>query len=457
MRTDYRNDSRLAIFLGLATLLALVAPALKAEDLTEAWATALHANAQLRANQQTTAAAELDVSSARRARLPQIQTLNLQTFLTNPISVAGMSGQPQPARNGQEAFTISAVAATVPIYTGGRIKSTVDGNQAQLCAAQADEVAAALDLKLDVARAYIEVLRAGRGVTVARSSVTSLSAQTRDVSNLLKEGRCIRNDLLAAQVARANAQQREIQASNRLSIAWAGYNRYLDRPLETVVTLVELACDAPPPSPGVRGTEALIEPDSQPIVPDEAEIDALSSLALHHRPELASLAAQARVQQAEAATERAKTRPQISFMVANIYQNARFLPTEADSGAAGFLLNWTLFDGGRTRRHAMAIDERAAAQMSRQSDLASVVRLQVRSAWLTCRESERRIPVARATIAQAEENLRVARGRYLQQRGTNTEVLDAEGARVQSYDNYFNALYDAIVAGFELHRAVGDL
>ena len=53
--------------------------------------------------------------------------------------------------------------------------------------------------------------------------------------------------------------------------------------------------------------------------------------------------------------------------------------------------------------------------------------------------------------------VRVARGRYLQQRGTNTEVLDAEAARVQSYDNYFNAVYDAIVAGFDLRRAVGDI
>ena len=65
--------------------------------------------------------------------------------------------------------------------------------------------------------------------------------------------------------------------------------------------------------------------------------------------------------------------------------------------------------------------------------------------------------MARAAIAQADENLRVARGRYLQQRGTNTEVLDAEAARVQSYDNYFNALYDAIVASFELRRALGEI
>jgi hypothetical protein len=41
--------------------------------------------------------------------------------------------------------------------------------------------------------------------------------------------------------------------------------------------------------------------------------------------------------------------------------------------------------------------------------------------------------------------------------GTNTKVLDAETARVQSYDNDSNAAYDAIVAGFELRRAVGDL
>jgi outer membrane protein TolC len=51
----------------------------------------------------------------------------------------------------------------------------------------------------------------------------------------------------------------------------------------------------------------------------------------------------------------------------------------------------------------------------------------------------------------------VARGRHLQQRGTNTEVLDAETSRVQSYDNYYNAHYDTILADFDLHRAACDL
>ena len=115
--------------------------------------------------------------------------------------------------------------------------------------------------------------------------------------------------------------------------------------------------------------------------------------------------------------------------VANLCQNVRFLPTDADTGAAAFVFNWTLVDGVRSRRHTMAIEERAAVQISQRDDLASQTKLQVRSAWLASQEAQQRIPVAGAAIIQAEENLRVARGRYQEQRGTNTEVLDAERLR----------------------------
>jgi outer membrane protein len=443
---------RLTLFLALA----LSAQRARAENLVDAWTTALAANRQLEASRQTAVAAGLEVASSRAERLPQIQTLNLQTFLTNPISVTGANGQPQAASGAQQNFTISAVAAAMPVYTGGRIKNTIGSNRAVANAARADEVSATLDLKLSVARAYVDVLRSNRGVTVAASSVASLSAQSRDVSNLVNQGRGIRNDLLAAQVARANAQQREIQARNRLSIAWATYNRFLCRPLEAIVPLEELAADLRPDA-GNKTAADLIKADSGQYAPDESQIRALVDRAVANRSELVSLSEQARSSYSQAAVERAKTRPQVTFFVANLYQNVRFLPTEADTGAAAFVLNWTLFDGGRSRRHSMAIEERAAAQISQRDDLASQISLQVRSAWLTSQETQQRIPVTRAAIAQAEENLRVARGRYLQQRGTNTEVLDAETLRVQSYDNYYNAVYDAIAAGFDLRRAVGEL
>ncbi len=292
---------------------------------------------------------------------------------------------------------------------------------------------------------------------MAQSNVASLTAQARDVGNLVTQGRGIRNDLLAAQVARANAQQRNIQARNRLSIAWATYNRYLCRPMETVVPLEELAQEPPPPASGDAVDQAMLALDTDPATVDDAQVQSLVERAMRNRSELTSLSEQARSIHAQAAAERAATRPQVSFLAANLYQNVRFLPTEADTGAAAFVLNWTIFDGGKSRRHSLALEQRAAANISRRDDVAAGIKLQVRSAWLTCQENQRRIPVTRAAIVQAEENLRVARTRYLQHRGTNTEVLDAEAARVQSYDNYFNALYDAIQADFELRRAVGEI
>src|SRR5262249_20679458 len=154
-----------------------------------------------------------------------------------------------------------------------------------------------------------DVLRADRGVAVARSSVASLTAQARDVSNLVKQGLGIRNDLLAAQVARSNAQQREIQSRNRLSIAWAPYNPHLCRPRETVRPLTDLAPEAASPAAarGEATSDAPLTPETDPIVPDEAEIRGLGNRALMNRPELASLAEQAHAQQAQAAAERAKT------------------------------------------------------------------------------------------------------------------------------------------------------
>jgi outer membrane protein len=441
----------------LALALSVLAGEARAEDLRDAWAIALHGNSQLQASRETSESASLELASSRSARLPQIQTLNLQTFLTNPVSVPSASGQPKAASGGQEQFTISAVAAIVPLYTGGRIPSTIESNRAQLSASQADEAATAQDLKLEVARAYVDVLRMNRSVAVARSNVESLSAQARDVKNLVTQGRGINNDLLAAQVARANSQQREIQAHSRLSIAWATYNRYLCRPMDTVVPLEELAHEPPPAQSGDVANTAVLMESAKPIIVDEAQIQTLFEHALRHRSELASLAEQSRSIHAQAAAERSSTRPQVNFLVANLYQNVRFLPTQADSGAAAFVLSWTVFDGGKSRRHAMALEQRAAAGVSRRDDLAAGIKLQVRSAWLTCQQNQRRIPLTRAAIAQAEENLRVARSRYIQQRGTNTEVLDAESARVQSYDNYFNALYDAILADFELRRAVGEI
>ena len=72
-------------------------------------------------------------------------------------------------------------------------------------------------------------------------------------------------------------------------------------------------------------------------------------------------------------------------------------------------------------------------------------------------ETRKRIDVTSKAISQAEENLRAAKIRFQNGAAINTEVLDAETLRTKSYDNYYNAIYDAVLATFKLQRAVGTL
>ena len=81
----------------------------------------------------------------------------------------------------------------------------------------------------------------------------------------------------------------------------------------------------------------------------------------------------------------------------------------------------------------------------------------MRKTWLDVQETRQRIDVTGTAIEQAEENVRVAANRYEKGQGTNTEVLDAETLRTLSHSNYFNAVYDAVMAVFRLRRAAGTL
>ena len=57
----------------------------------------------------------------------------------------------------------------------------------------------------------------------------------------------------------------------------------------------------------------------------------------------------------------------------------------------------------------------------------------------------------------AEKVARVTKIKYTQGVGSNLEVVDAESALKESQINYFNALYDVLVAKIDIEKAFGKL
>ena len=242
-----------------------------------------------------------------------------------------------------------------------------------------------------------------------------------------------KNDLLAAQVALADARQQAIRSRNTLDIAHASYNRLLHRPLDQAVMIDDVAAET-----------------SQP------DIANLTSGALSKRPELAALSAQVKSLRMQAESVRSSTSPQLALMGSYNYQQNKYQVYE-NIWSAALGLKWDIFDGGVIRNNANAIMQKAESLNDVRSDTASIITLQVRQAWLDVRETQTRIAVTREATQQAEENLRVVKDRYREGVGTNTEVLDAETLRTKSYNNYYNAVYDAVMANIRLQYATGEL
>ena len=422
----------------LALALLLVCGRTVAETLEEAWAQALQRDLGLAAVRGQAEAAQLDAAAARAQRWPMLALGGSYTKLDDsPAFDFSFTGLPITAPDlfHNDEVVLGTATISVPVFTSGRISSSVRAAEAQSEGAGAAASSAQADLKLAVADAYVGVLRAQKALAVADSSVASFEALVSDAANMFDRELVPKNDLLAVQVALADATQARLRAANALEIARAVYNRRLGEPLDRPVDLAESL------------------PESQQM---PAEIDALVAEALQRRTELAALDRQAEAYHAMAKGERSRVLPQLALTGGYSYLQNQFLDDE-EFLSAGIGFQWALFDGGQSRKRAAALDRNGRATEDQRRDTETLVALQVRQVWLSLAEAQSRVKMSGATVEQAEENLRIAREQYGAGLGTQTQLLQAETLRVQSLTNRDNAVLDAGLARIQLARAIGSL
>jgi outer membrane protein len=417
----------------------VTAPPAGVESLEQAWAAAQAVDLGLRAQHWNQSAAEQAVLSAQAERWPIVGLEGSYTGRTaEPSFKVSFEGLPLPSSTftfpyeQTENFAARA-KIDLPLYTGGRITHGIAAAEAERAALALDGEDVLMDLNMQVAEVYVAVLRAQRDVDLTESTIRSLESHARDVESLFRQGQVQQTDLLAAQVALANARCDAVQARNRLDSSRAAYNRHMGRPLTAPVALAELPLETP-----------------------TADVESLTSVAMRSRPTLARLVNNVDALEHRAECVRARNSPQVSVRGEYDYEEDRFRVPEG-IGAAGVGVTWNLFDGGRNRFEAKTLTEQAEALRCRRDELQSLIALDVRRAWLDVQETRRRLEATPEAIRQAEENLRVIRKRYSLGTATNTEVLDAETLRTQAYRNHDAALYGAVLAVLRLRHATGEL
>jgi outer membrane protein TolC len=409
-----------------------------AETLEQAWVRAAASDQQLAAAQLDTQSAEAQARAARGARWPSLAAGAAYTRLTSPefdLATSFGAFRSDPLFKNNQVVS-GNVQLTVPLYAGGQISAGVEAAQRTAAGSKDSEQAAGADLKLEVAQAFVQVLRARRALEAADSSVASLTAHVRDVQALVDRELVSRSDLLAARVALANAEQIRTRDANAVQLALGEYNRLLGEPLDR-------------------------SPDLDEHLPVDPALAALPLAelvrrAVSTRGELKAVSAESEALTAKARAETGKALPQVALSGSYTHFDNDFLNRD-NFATVGVGVSWSLFDGGQARNRAAALHSASRAADRRLEDLRSRLELQVRESWLAVQEAQSQLRSSAETVAQAEENVRTARELYGASMGTNTQVLDAVALQVTALNNHDNATLDASLTLLALAHAIGAL
>jgi outer membrane protein TolC len=416
------------------------------ENLDAAFKAALEQDYCLKSANDSVAAAEETLSAAKALRLPSI-TGEASYTIFDTIPATSVSLSPLlPTLNlpmlEDDRVLMSDITVSVPVFTSFRISHAVHGAEAAMEAGRSDQLKTIQDIKLKTAEAYVTVLRAEHSLVVAKSNVTALSAHAIDVENYYSKGLVPKNDVLAVHVALADARQTAIKVENALALARAAYNRQVGRQLDSDVLLDD---------PASEMDFGAASPDKNP-----RDLDAVTRRALENRSEIKKLSDQARAVSFRAKSIRAAALPQVQ--ISGSFYHLTNTPLDDENIWTGSLgVRWDLFDGGVIRHQARAEEKKRAALENMKRETETLISLQVRQSFLDVEETAKRLLVTRDAMGQAEENLKIAKNRYIREIGNNTEVLDAETLRVNTMTNHVNAVYDRVMAGLRLKRASGDL
>jgi outer membrane protein len=291
------------------------------------------------------------------------------------------------------------------------------------------------DTAFRVIESYYRLLQAERLSEVAVASVDQLGAQLRQSNSFHTNGIVSKDDVLRAQLAVANAQQRLIQTRARVTLERAH-----------LASLMGL-----PPDANV---------DAQPL--DAARIPARDTVSLEKAEQIAEAQraelreVDQRIEQSSHDTRLAylKLLPQVNVVGAYIH-NEGSLFSQINAGYVGGVASWDVWDWGTTTSGISEAKARAHQALLARTKVDEQIRLEVRQAFVGVGTASEALEVAKVAIAAAEENFRLVKTRYEANAATSFDVVDAEGLLTQARGQMQTAVYDFVIARAALRGAMG--
>jgi len=336
----------------------------------------------------------------------------------------------------QQDVTSSEVTLSQTVFTWGQVGAAIRGAKWAMASGNDRLRRFQQAVRRDVSAAFYDVLLAKELSVIAVQNLEQKQSHLEEARRKATIGTSTDYDVLAAEVAVANARPAVIRTDNLVRTVRERLRFLLAEQAEVDATGTLAAQVAPPPS-------------YEDVLGD----------ALRHRPELAEIEHNRQIGLELVKIYGADDKPRVDLRAAYGFQNIDILDQSSKGKAwnAGLYLSFPFFDGLKTpARVAQAKSDVETIRLN-EAQLRDSVTLEVRTAVDAAVEAGEIVRALSGTVSQAERLLAMAEKGFEYGVKTNLDVQDAQLNVVQSKGNLALAERDYHVALVNLKWVAGTL
>lgn len=342
-----------------------------------------------------------EMGAALAASLPA----EMLAGMTNPVSMSMM-------KNG----TIAGISAVQPVFAGGQI---VNGNKL----AKVGEEAAALQLQLSENEVEKTTVQYFWQLVSLQEKLNTLAAVERlladihkDVDVAVRAGVAMRNDLLQVKLRQNDTESQKLKLSNSISI---------------VKQLLAQYCGLESADFTIGQSDLSVKPNSEPGMMNFQETRLPEYQLLQKQVEAADLQRKVAVGQ-----HLPSVAVGAGYNYHNLMENDRAFAMVFATVSVPISDWWGGSQAIKRKKieYQQAIDE--------QRDKSELLHIRAQNAWNNLTEARQQIDIAKRSIEQAEENLRLNRDYYKAGVSKMSDLLEAQLLYQQALDRHIDALAD---------------
>jgi outer membrane protein TolC len=398
-------------------------------SMDEAVGIALETQPQIQARLNDYAAARFRVDQAMAPLLPQFSSSVSATRSQSSVLPTGTGLTPVIVQRQFDQTLVAKVALSQLLFDFGKNLAATEAAKKLAAVALEDVELQRQLIALAVKEAYTNTLFARRLIRVQQQAVERAELNLKSARGFFDVGTRPRSDVARAEVDVANARVDLIRARNAERLARVALN-----------TAMGIEIDTP--------TQIQDNLVYEPVALERAQIRAE---ALRQRPEYRQINLQVQAAEAQARQAFRDFFPDITG--SGTYGGVRDELEEVWSLTLS--LTWPIFDGGSRIGRYREAQANVDAARSRVRALELDLLREVEQAQITIEETQERLQAAQTAVASAQENFRLAQGRFDAGVGTILELTDAQLALTQAQNVEAQALADYRIALYRLDRARG--